>query len=88
MNLLNNLPLPAVIALSETWLNQHNETQYDISGFHPLIAKSRPDNSDRGGVAFYVRDDLDYIERPDLNLFIPFVFESLFITLKPINLTL
>ena len=80
--------LPSVIPLSETWLNEFNESSYDISGYHPLIAKSRPDNSDRGGVAFYVREDLNFIERPDLNLFIPFIFESSFITLQPSNITL
>ena len=80
--------LPSVFALSETWLNDFNESSYVFPGYHPLIAKSRPDNSSRGGVALLIRDDLHYIDRPDLNVFIPTIFESLFITLQQHNLTI
>ena len=78
--------LPAVIALSETWLNKNNATSFEIPGFHPLVAKCRDDNRDRGGVRIYIRNDIEYNEQPDLNIFIPFVFESTFVTLKPSNI--
>lgn len=79
--------LPTTIALTETWLNQYNSSAYDIPGFHPLVSSCRKDNSNHGGVALYIRDNTDYLQRPDLNLFIPKVFESLFVTLKSSNIT-
>ena len=84
-NLCDNLP--AVLALSETWLNQFNTSSYAISGFHPIISNYRKDNSSRGGVALFVHENLDYVERPDLSAFVPFIFESQFVTLKPSNIT-
>ena len=80
--------LPIVLALSETWLSDLDESSYHINGYHPIIARSRNDNSCRGGVAFYVRIDQEFEPRNDLDLFIPFVFESVFIHLKSLNVTL
>ena len=80
--------LPSIIALTETWLNPSNESLFSIDGYHPLRATSRPDYSNRGGVGFFVRSDLEFRSRPDLNNFLPSTFESLFITIKNINLTL
>ena len=79
--------LPVILALSEAWLTEHNEASFELSGFHSPISKVRKDNSGRGGVALYVREDFEFIERPDLDKFIPFVFESTFVTLKHLNLT-
>ena len=84
----NNHCLPSVIALSETWLNSTNESLFPINGYQPLIARCRLDHSNRGGVGLFVRDDLEIIPRPDLEKFIPFVFESVFITLKTLNITI
>ena len=39
------------------------------------------------GVGLFVKDDTDYIDCPDLSVFIPFVFESVFIMIKPSNVT-
>ena len=87
-NLCSQPKLPSVIALTETFLNGFNYTDYNLAGYKPPISDYRKDNSSRGGVSIFIRDDFDYIERPDLNLFIPTIFESVFITLKPSDLTI
>ena len=79
--------VPPVLALSETWLTTANVSSFPITGYHPIIPNIRKDNSGRGGVALYVREDLNFNERPDLDLFIPFIFESKFITIKEFNIT-
>ena len=65
---------PALIGLTETWLNSHNKAAFSLNGYHPLIARCREDESSRGGVGLFVREDLEFDERPDLEVFIPFVF--------------
>ena len=35
----------------------------------------------------FIKEGIDFIERKDLNIFIPTIFESLFITVKSCNLT-
>lgn len=79
--------LPSLIALSETWLCQGSETSFNLAGYQPLLANCRNDNDHHGGVALYILHGHDFIKRPDLNIFIPFVFESIFVTLKPSNIT-
>ena len=84
----NNInKLPRVLALSETWLNNSNEKAFPIAGFHPIISNIRQDNSSRGGVALYVRDDSNFVDRPDLNIFVPFTFESVFTKITELNIT-
>ena len=79
---------PIVLALSETWLTDYNASSFEIPGYHPLISHHRKDNSGRGGVGLYIRNDFEYAELPELSTFVPYVFESLFVTLKSINTTL
>ena len=51
-----------------------------LSGYHPLEYKTRTDsNKSRGGIGIYIRDNLQYKLRNDLSIFIPHVFESLFV---------
>ena len=80
--------LPSILALSETWLDEFNEKAFPISGFHPLLSRSRKDNSSRGGVGLYIHDDITFTPRPDLDIFIPFIFESTFVTLNDLNITI
>ena len=76
------------MALSESWLNDSNEKAFPISGFHHIVSNIRKDNSSRGGVALYIRDDIAFTPRPDLEIFIPFVFESSVVTLNDLNITI
>ena len=78
---------PTIIALSETWLNASNECSYNIDGYHPFMPNSRPDHASRGGVGLFIRNDLEFQERPDLSVFIPMTYESLFVTIQPNSIT-
>ena len=78
---------PSLLALSETWLNSHNKSNYNLAGYYPFISYCRNDDIPHGGVGFFVRKDIEFIERPELTTFIPFVFESLVITLTSLNIT-
>ena len=70
LNLLSsNEKLPFVLALSETWLCDFNENSFPINGFNPIVSEIRKDNSARGGVALYIREDLNFKPRPDLTIF-------------------
>ena len=80
--------LTHVIALSETWLNRDNKSSFPIPGFHPIVSNIRQDNSSRGGVALYVPEEYNFIKRPDFDTFIPLTFESIFTTIKDINVTI
>ena len=55
-----------------------NDARIQIDGYHDVIYKCREDCS-RGGVALYINDRYDYKIRKDLSIFIPNVFESLFV---------
>ena len=79
--------LPIVLALSETWLNEYNNTAYSINCYQPAISKFRKDNSSRGGVSLYIREGSQFRERPEYDKFIPYTFESTFITLTDLCLT-
>ncbi len=51
---------PAIIALSETWINQNdNVMMYNLEGYSPIICKNRHD-SRGGGVALFVASNLTY----------------------------
>ena len=76
------------MALTETWLNAFNQNSYQINGYHPIVSRVRSDNSSRGGVALFIREDVEFTERPDLDKFIPHTFESVFITLKQLQITI
>ena len=69
------------------WLNGHNSKALSINGYEPIISKFRKENSSRGGVALFIREGSQFRERPDLDKFIPYTFESTFITLKDLCLT-
>ena len=64
----------------------HDFSDYNIEGYHPLIYKTRPSNqSNRGGVGLYINKRMKFKQRDDLSIFIPHIFESIFIEVKSIN---
>ena len=65
----------------------YKDINYEIYGYQPLLYNARPkENGPRGGVSIYVRDHIKYNNRPDISVFIPHVFESLFIEIYvPVN---
>ena len=54
-----------------------------LEGYHPLEFKIRKDShNSRGGVGIYIKDTISYETRPDLSVFVPNVFEAVFIEIK------
>ena len=55
-----------------------NDLRLNLPGYHKLIARCRED-SPTGGVGLFIRNEINYIIREDISVFIPHVFESIFI---------
>ena len=52
---------PELILLSETWLTENDPLkEYHIDGYHPLESKPRNDGQKRGGVAVYLKRNLQF----------------------------
>ena len=53
---------PAVIALTETWLTENDdlENDYNMEKYQPIESKPRTSGQERGGVAFYIQEDIKY----------------------------
>jgi hypothetical protein len=59
------------------------EGQCLLTGYHPLVFATRNNsNSSKGGVGVYIKDTLKYKMRHDLCIFIPNIFESIFIEIN------
>ena len=84
----NSSCLPEILALSETWLCKENEHAFNIEGYQQFVSNCRSDKENHGGIGFFIREGTDFVRRNDLSIFIPFIFESVFITLKSKNITL
>ena len=75
----------SAISIQEVWSAKRT---LSISGFSPLIYKTRDQFSSvngncGGGVAMFIKSGLQYEILDDLSEFIPGVYESLWIKLKP-----
>ena len=71
------------ILLCETFLTDRNVHLYNILGYN-LIYRNRT-NSNRRGVAVYLKDGFEYCERPDICINVDGEFESLFIEIKSVE---
>ena len=69
-----------LIGISEVF-RCDNDTRLALPGYHDLIARCRDDGS-RGGVGLFIKDVVNFKIRDDISVFIPHVFESLFVELK------
>ena len=57
--------------------------QYSINGYHSLLFNTRLQNDDGlGGVGIYINENFTYTKREDLSIFIPHVFESIFLEVQ------
>jgi len=57
-----------------------NLGECSLTGYYPLEFATRNDtNSSKGGVGIYINKKFKFKHRPDLSIFIPNVFESIFI---------
>ncbi len=68
-----------IIGLTEIF-QVHQDINYNIAGYHPLIYNTRTgEHGGRGGVGIYVRDHISFTYRNDISVFVPHIFESVFI---------
>lgn len=65
------------IGVSEIFRCEHDQ-RLSLPGYHDLLTRCRSDSS-RGGVGLYIRDNIQFKVREDLSIFIPHVFESIFV---------
>ena len=68
------------ILLCETFLNDNNSSLFPIPGYN-FICKNRQ-NSTRGGIAIYIREEISYTVRGYLAVHIESEFESLIIEIN------
>ena len=65
------------IGLSEVYKCE-SDTRLLLPGYHPLITRTR-NLDNRGGVGLFIRSNIKFTIREDLSVFIPHIFESIFI---------
>ncbi len=65
------------IGISECF-KTNDDPRLQLQGYHNLLSRCR-DHSPRGGVALFVKDHINFKIREDLSVFLPHIFESLFI---------
>lgn len=56
-----------LLSFTETWLNSNLENLVDFDGYKSIYKHKHP-NKEGGGIAMYVKADIEYITRPDLQL--------------------
>ena len=54
----------------------------DVIGVTEIFSMENDTNNSKGGVAIFLRDCYNYNKRMDLSIFIPHIFESVFIEIK------
>lgn len=71
-----------IIGITELF-SSCNHVKLCLNGYHPLEKKTRgPDDDGHGGVGLFIKDTQKFDPRPDLTVFIPHIFESLFVEIK------
>ena len=54
-----------------------------INGYHDILSNTRHDSEyGHGGVGIYINENMSFLKRDDLTIFIPHVIESLFVEVK------
>ena len=69
-----------IIGISEVF-NCENDKRLSIPGYHDVLTRCRH-NGHRGGVALFIKENIQYKIREDISVFIPHIFESLFIEIN------
>ena len=57
--------MPSIIAISETKLRENNVYNISILGYEFI---SKPSKTNTGGVELYIKDDIQFIKRPGLEI--------------------
>lgn len=66
-----------IIGISEIYRCIHDK-RLRLTGYHNILSRCREDGP-RGGVGLFIKENLVYKIRNDLGVFIPHIFESIFI---------
>ena len=83
--MLNKINNPFhVLAFTETWLNGDNHNMIEFSGFDH-ISNVRANNQTGGGLSIFIRNNIDFKIRDDLNVMLPHI-ETLFIEVPHNNI--
>ncbi len=72
----NNIEIDFIL-LCETFLTDSTQHHFNMPGYN-LICRNRP-NTNRGGVAIYIKNKYNVTMREDIAINIPGVFESIFV---------
>ena len=72
---------PSIIAVTETWLKPDQLGPHTNLSSYTFLSNPRSKYSG-GGVAFYIRDEIEYTHRIDLNIINEKIFESIFVDIK------
>lgn len=75
----NNVKLDFIL-LCETFLHSGNSNLFQLQGY-TFVCRNRS-NMARGGVAIYIRDEIEFTERRDLEIYVEGEFESIFIEIE------
>ena len=71
-----------IIGLTEIF-KLNDGFNYSITGYHDILSNTRHDADDgHGGVGIYINENMSFLKRDDLTIFIPHVIESLFVEVK------
>ena len=70
----------AFIGISEIF-NCEKDPRLKLPGFHKLISRTR-DDGNQGGVGLFIKKDVNFKIREDLCVFIPHIFESIFVEIQ------
>ena len=69
-----------VVGMSEVYRCER-DSRLALPGYHNLITRCRDDDG-RGGVGLSIKESINFKVRHDLSVFIPHVFESLFVEIN------
>ena len=69
---------PSIIAVTETWLEPDQLGPHTNFSNYTFLSNPRSKYCG-GGVAFYIRDDIEYTHRIDLDIMNEKIFESIFV---------
>ena len=69
------------IGISENYRTL-SDARLSLNGYHDIITRCR-DDGPRGGVGLFLKDNINFKIRDDISVFIPHVFESLFVEIIP-----
>ena len=72
-----------IIGISEVF-SCDRDKRISLPGYRDIITRCRP-NGTRGGVALFIKENIPFKIRDDLSVFIPHIFESLFVEINSQN---